>query len=61
MPPDAPWDRQSPGLRDGGFMRKTSEVRNERWSMRGLVKRIKEIKGRDLSGVMVIGIDFGTT
>ena len=42
-------------------MRKTSEVRNERWSMRGLVKRIKEIKGRDLSGVMVIGIDFGTT
>ncbi|KAI0521984.1 actin-like ATPase domain-containing protein [Xylaria bambusicola] len=50
------------GLEDnGGFMRKTSDVPNERWSMRGLIKRIKAKKKSNLDDRLVIGIDFGTT
>ncbi|KAI0904020.1 actin-like ATPase domain-containing protein [Ustulina deusta] len=44
-----------------GFMRKTSDVPNERWSMRGLIKRIKAKKQSNLNDRLVIGIDFGTT
>ncbi|KAI0430720.1 actin-like ATPase domain-containing protein [Xylaria sp. FL1042] len=44
-----------------GFMRKTSDVPNERWSMRGLMKRIKAKKNSNLDDRLVIGIDFGTT
>ncbi|KAI1308319.1 actin-like ATPase domain-containing protein [Xylaria venustula] len=44
-----------------GFMRKTSDVPNERWSMRGLMKRIKAKKRSNLDDRLVIGIDFGTT
>jgi len=41
-------------------MRKTSDTPN-RWSMRTLVQRIKQIKNSDLNDTMVIGLDFGTT
>ncbi|KAJ2992964.1 hypothetical protein NUW58_g1993 [Xylaria curta] len=44
-----------------GFMRKTSDVPNERWSMKGLIKRIKAKKNSNLDGKLIIGIDFGTT
>ncbi|KAK5629007.1 hypothetical protein RRF57_004722 [Xylaria bambusicola] len=44
-----------------GFMRKTSDVPNERWSMKGLIKRIKAKKKSNLDDRLVIGIDFGTT
>ncbi|OBT67118.1 hypothetical protein VE03_04430 [Pseudogymnoascus sp. 23342-1-I1] len=44
-----------------GFMRKTSEVPNERWGMKALVSKIKKKRGSKLDNVLVIGIDFGTT
>ncbi|KAK9412833.1 putative Hsp70 family chaperone [Seiridium unicorne] len=43
------------------FMRKTSDVPNERWSMKGLMKRIKAKKNSNFDDILVIGIDFGTT
>ncbi|KID84431.1 hsp70 family chaperone [Metarhizium guizhouense ARSEF 977] len=45
----------------GAFMRKTSSVPNERWSMRGLMKRIKARTNSSFDDTLVIGIDFGTT
>ncbi|KAJ5400814.1 hypothetical protein N7465_011303 [Penicillium sp. CMV-2018d] len=42
------------------FLRKTSEVRNER-GFRGLVGKIKKKRQSDLDDFLVIGIDFGTT
>ncbi|KAI1162283.1 actin-like ATPase domain-containing protein [Nemania serpens] len=44
-----------------GFMRKTSDTPNERWSMKGLMKRIKAKKQSNLDDILIIGIDFGTT
>ncbi|KAI1170296.1 actin-like ATPase domain-containing protein [Nemania sp. FL0916] len=55
---------RKPGARPeaaAGFMRKTSDVPNERWSMKGLMKRIKAKKQSNLDDKLVIGIDFGTT
>jgi hypothetical protein len=51
---------ESPGV-ERGFMRKTSEVPNERWGMKALVNKIKKKRGSALDNVLVIGIDFGTT
>jgi hypothetical protein len=42
------------------FLRKTSEVRNER-GFRGLVGKIRKKRQSDLDDFLVIGIDFGTT
>ncbi|KAJ5696743.1 hypothetical protein N7536_007155 [Penicillium majusculum] len=42
------------------FLRKTSQVRNER-GFRGLVGKIKKKRQSDLDDFLVIGIDFGTT
>ncbi|KAI0440360.1 actin-like ATPase domain-containing protein [Xylaria telfairii] len=44
-----------------GFMRKTSDVPNQRWSMKGLIKRIQAKKDSNLDDRLIIGIDFGTT
>ncbi|KAI1733567.1 actin-like ATPase domain-containing protein [Xylaria scruposa] len=43
------------------MLRKTSDVPNERWSMKGLMKRIKAKKKSNLDDRLIIGIDFGTT
>ncbi|KAL3474643.1 hypothetical protein BJX99DRAFT_231373 [Aspergillus californicus] len=55
----APW--KSPLGRESGFLRKTSEVPNQRWSVKALVSKIKKSKNSNLDEFMVIGIDFGTT
>ncbi|KOC12074.1 hypothetical protein AFLA70_48g004071 [Aspergillus flavus AF70] len=55
------WKTSSIAESESGFLRKTSEVRNERWGMKALVSKIKKKKKYDLDDFLVIGIDFGTT
>ncbi|KAJ6125279.1 hypothetical protein N7471_012596 [Penicillium samsonianum] len=43
------------------FLRKTSEVRNERRGFKAFVGKIKKKMQSDLDEFLVIGIDFGTT
>ncbi|CAI7659240.1 unnamed protein product [Penicillium glandicola] len=43
------------------FLRKTSEVRNERRGFKALVGKIKKKMQSNLDDFLVIGIDFGTT
>lgn len=43
------------------FLRKTSEVRNERRGFKAFVGKIKKKMQSDLDDFLVIGIDFGTT
>ncbi|KAI1204680.1 actin-like ATPase domain-containing protein, partial [Annulohypoxylon truncatum] len=55
------WETSSDLTNSSSFMRKTSDVPNERWSMRGLMKRIKAKKSSSLDDRLIFGIDFGTT
>ncbi|KAL2808589.1 hypothetical protein BJX63DRAFT_408776 [Aspergillus granulosus] len=48
-------------VREANFLRKTSEVPNQRWGMKALVRKIKKKKNSELRDFIVIGIDFGTT
>ncbi|KAL2857180.1 hypothetical protein BJY01DRAFT_159458 [Aspergillus pseudoustus] len=48
-------------VRETNYLRKTSEVPNQRWGMKALVRKIKKKKNSELRDFMVIGIDFGTT
>ncbi|KAL3465551.1 hypothetical protein BJX64DRAFT_297227 [Aspergillus heterothallicus] len=48
-------------VHEANFLRKTSQVPNQRWGMKALVRKIKKKKNSELRDFMVIGIDFGTT